>query len=181
MWQPDLYLQTHPKIVFYMLLFSFETNLNFSKRRIMLSILGCLSYLNTASLSKWRYKKKFTWFLIINHLLFVKHRNCAWKFKSIDIWNYVSVKRYIEFNLFKKKEYKCIVYKMNVVVTRSPFKAARSEIDLSEARLVEMIYTNLDYNDYKINHNREYCFIYFLIDHQLNFKQRINLQMYVCS
>ena len=70
---------------------------------------------------------------------------------------------------------------MNVVVTRSSLKAATSDVDLSEARLAEMIYTNLDYNDYKINHNREYCFLYFLIDHQLNFKQRIDLRMFVCS
>ena len=50
---------------------------------------------------------------------------------------------------------------MNVIVTRSPFKAARSEIDLSEARLAEMIYTYLDYNDYKINDNKEYFFSIF--------------------
>ena len=50
---------------------------------------------------------------------------------------------------------------MNVIVTWSPFKAARSEIDLSEARLAEMIYTNLDCNDYKINDNREYFFLFF--------------------
>ena len=31
-----------------------------------------------------------------------------------------------------KKENMCILYKMNVVVTRSPFEAARNEVDVSE-------------------------------------------------
>ena len=59
------------------LLFPFEANLNFSRSRhqIRLSILACLGDLDNASLSKWRYKKKFNRFLIKSHLLIVKHRD----------------------------------------------------------------------------------------------------------
>ena len=35
------------------------------------------------------------------------------------------------------------VYKMNVVVTRSPFEAAGSEVDISEKILAEMISSKL--------------------------------------
>ena len=44
----------------------------------------------------------------------------------------------------------CFVYKMNVVVTRSPFEAARSEVDVSEAMKAEIIYNKLDYIDWKL-------------------------------
>ena len=44
----------------------------------------------------------------------------------------------------------CIVYKMNVVLTRSPFEVARSEVDVYEARQAEMIYNKLDYIDWKL-------------------------------
>ena len=43
-----------------------------------------------------------------------------------------------------------IVYKMNVVVTRSPFEAARSEVDVSEAMYPEIIYNKLDYINRKL-------------------------------
>ena len=39
---------------------------------------------------------------------------------------------------------------MKVVVTRSPFEAARSEVDVSEAMLTEEIYNKLDYIDWKL-------------------------------
>ena len=71
-------------------IFSFEANLNFSRRQIRLSILGCLGDLDNASLSKWRYKKKFTWFLIISHLFIVKHRDYVLKFEYINIWYYLT-------------------------------------------------------------------------------------------
>ena len=76
----------------YICYISIDTNLNCSRRQIRLSILGCLGYLDNASLSKWLYEKKFTGFLNISHLLFVKHRNFVLKFESIDICNYFSVK-----------------------------------------------------------------------------------------
>ena len=44
----------------------------------------------------------------------------------------------------------CIVYKMNKVVTRSPFEAARSEVDVPEAMQAEIIYNMLDYIDWKL-------------------------------
>ena len=44
----------------------------------------------------------------------------------------------------------CIVYKVNVVVTRSPFEAARSEVDVSEVMKMEIIYNKLDYIDWKL-------------------------------
>ena len=43
----------------------------------------------------------------------------------------------------------CIVYQMNVVVTQSPFEAARSEVDVSEA-MQEIIYNKLDDIDLKL-------------------------------
>ena len=88
-------------------IFPFETNLNFSRHQIRLSILSCLGDLDNASLSKWRHEKKFTWFSNISHLLFVKHRKCVWKFKSIDICNYFSVKN-IELNHLKRKYVYCL-------------------------------------------------------------------------
>ena len=44
----------------------------------------------------------------------------------------------------------CFVYKMNVVMTRSPSEAARSEVDVSEAMQAEIIYNKLDYIDWKL-------------------------------
>ena len=44
----------------------------------------------------------------------------------------------------------CIVYKINVVVTRSPFEAARNEVDVSEKMLAEIIYNKLDYIEWKL-------------------------------
>ena len=44
----------------------------------------------------------------------------------------------------------CIVNKINVVVTRSPFEAARSEVDISKAIQAETIYNTLDYIDWKL-------------------------------
>ena len=88
-------------------MFPFDTNLTFSRRQIRFSILGCLGDLDNTSLSKWLYEKKFTWFLNISHLLFVKHRNCVWKFESIDICNYFSVKKN-EIKLFKRKYVYCL-------------------------------------------------------------------------
>ena len=57
----------------------------------------------------------------------------------------------IEFEFFKKKMF--IIHKMNVVVTRSPFEAARSKFDISEAIGSEIICNKLDYIDWK--HNRK--------------------------
>ena len=42
-----------------------------------------------------------------------------------------------------------IVYKMNVVVTRSLLEAARSEVNVSEAIKTVIIYTELEYTDWK--------------------------------
>ena len=84
----------------------FEPNLIFSRRQIRLSMLDCIGDLDNASLSKWRYKM-FTCFLIISYLLFVKHRYWVWKFKSIDIWNYLSVQN-IEFNYLKRNYVYCL-------------------------------------------------------------------------
>ena len=39
----------------------------------------------------------------------------------------------------------CIVYKMNVVVKRSPFEAARNEVDVFEKMQAEIVYNKLDY------------------------------------
>ena len=39
---------------------------------------------------------------------------------------------------------------MNVVVTRSPFETARSEVDVSEAMQAEIMYNKLDYIDWKL-------------------------------
>ena len=39
---------------------------------------------------------------------------------------------------------------MNVVVTRLPFEAARSKVDVSEAIYAEMIYNKLDYIDWQL-------------------------------
>ena len=44
----------------------------------------------------------------------------------------------------------CIVYKMNVVVTRSPFEAARNEVDVSEKMQAEILYNKLDYINRKL-------------------------------
>ena len=44
----------------------------------------------------------------------------------------------------------CIVYKVYVVVTRSPFEAAKNEVDVSEAMQAEIIYIKLDYIDWKL-------------------------------
>ena len=65
-----------------------------------------------------------------------------------------TLKNTIEFEFFKKKM--CIDYKMNVVVTRSPFEAARSKVDISEAIGAEIICNKLDYINLK--HNRKYSF-----------------------
>ena len=100
MWQHDWYLHTDSKngILHVFGIFPFETNLNFWRRQIRFPYSAVL-----ASLSKWRYKKKLTWFLIMSHILFVKHRNCVWKFKSIDIWYYLSEKKF-QFKL-------CVLFK----------------------------------------------------------------------
>ena len=45
------------------------------------------------------------------------------------------------------KENICIVYKSNVVVTRSPFEAAKNEVAISEVIKAEIIYNKLDYID----------------------------------
>ena len=55
--KPDLYLQTQPKNGILFVIFPFETNFNFLRRQIRLSIIGCLGDLNNASLSEWRHKK----------------------------------------------------------------------------------------------------------------------------
>ena len=44
----------------------------------------------------------------------------------------------------------CIVYNVNVVVTRLPFEAARSEIHVSEVMLDGNNYNKLDYIDWKL-------------------------------
>ena len=44
----------------------------------------------------------------------------------------------------------CIVYNMNVVVTRAPFEAVRSLVDVSEVMQMEIIYNQLDYIDWKL-------------------------------
>ena len=44
----------------------------------------------------------------------------------------------------------CIVYKVNVVVTQSPFEASRSKVDVSEVMQVEIIYNKLYYIDWKL-------------------------------
>ena len=44
----------------------------------------------------------------------------------------------------------CIVYKMNVVVTRSPFEAARNEVDVSEKMCGEIICNKLVYIEWKL-------------------------------
>ena len=44
----------------------------------------------------------------------------------------------------------CIVYKLNVVLTRLLFEAARSEINVSEVMYVEIIYNKLDYIHWKL-------------------------------
>ena len=44
----------------------------------------------------------------------------------------------------------CIVYNVSVVVTRSPFEAARSEVDVPEVMQMEIIYNKLDYIDWKL-------------------------------
>ena len=62
-----------------------------------------------------------------------------------------TLKKPIEFEFFKKKM--CIDYKMNVVVTRSPFEAARSKVDISEAIGAEIICNKLDHINLK--HNRK--------------------------
>ena len=49
-------------------IFPFETNFNFLRRQIRLSILGCLGDLNNASLSNWRHKKVH---LIFNYKLLI--------------------------------------------------------------------------------------------------------------
>ena len=41
----------------------------------------------------------------------------------------------------------CIVYKMNVVLTWSPFEAGRSEVEVSKGMKAEIIYNKLDYID----------------------------------
>ena len=61
----------------------------------------------------------------------------------------------------------CIVYKMNVVWTPSPFETARSEVDGSEAMLAEIIYNKLDYMIRKLM-TTEITFILFLIDQDAN-------------
>ena len=45
------------------------------------------------------------------------------------------------------KESMCIVYNMSVVVTRSPFEAARSEVDVSEVLWMDIIglYSHVDW------------------------------------
>ena len=43
-----------------------------------------------------------------------------------------------------------IVQKMNVVVKRSPFGSARSEVDVSEAMQAEIVYNKLNYIDWKL-------------------------------
>ena len=78
-------------------IFPFETNFNFLRRQIRLSILGCLGDLNNASLSNWRHKKVH---LIFNYKLLIIRK--AWRFKSIDFWNYISLNN-IELQKFKKK------------------------------------------------------------------------------
>ena len=67
----------------------------------------------------------------------------------------------IEFEFFM-----FIVHKMNVVVTRSPFEAARSKVDISEAIGAEIICNKLDYIDWK--HIRKNSFLNFLIDRDVN-------------
>ena len=81
--------------------FPFETNLNFSRRLIRLSILGCLGDPDNAS--KWLHEKSYLIFFNISHLLFVKHRHCIRKFNSFDICNYFKLKKPIEIE-FSKKE-----------------------------------------------------------------------------
>ena len=87
--QPDLYLHAIYIQKWYLICY---ISIWDQFKLFKLSILGCLGDIDNASLSKWRYEKKFTWFLNISHLLFVKHRNCVWKFKSIDICNYMYFK-----------------------------------------------------------------------------------------
>ena len=82
--------------------FPFETNLNFSRRLIRLSILGCLGDPDNAS--KWLHEKKLPNFLNISHLLFVKHRHCIRKFNSFDICNYFKLKKKTIEIEFSKKE-----------------------------------------------------------------------------
>ena len=47
----------------------------------------------------------------------------------------------------------CIVYNVNVDATRSPFEAARSEVDVSEVMMMDImgLYNKLDYVDWKLN------------------------------
>ena len=66
MWQLDSYLDTHICYIF------IWTNWNFSRRQIRLPMLGNLDGLDNASLSKWQYEKKFTWFLNIKSLIIRK-------------------------------------------------------------------------------------------------------------
>ena len=44
----------------------------------------------------------------------------------------------------------CIVYKMNVVVTRSPFEAARNEVDVFEKMYAEIVHNKLDCIEWKL-------------------------------
>ena len=71
----------------------------------------------------------------------------------------------IEFEFFKEKKM-FIVHKMNVVVTRSPFEAARSKVYIFEAIGAEIICNKLDYIDWK--HIRKNSFLNFLIDRDVN-------------
>ena len=57
----------------------------------------------------------------------------------------------------------CIVYKMNVVVTRSPFEAARSEGDVGGNNIQ---YVGLYWLE--INDKRKYHLFKFLIDQDAN-------------
>ena len=70
----------------------------------------------------------------------------------------------IEFEFFKKKMF--IVHKMNVVVTWSPFEAARSKVYISEALGAEIICSKLDYIDWK--HISKNNFLKYLIDRDVN-------------
>ena len=70
----------------------------------------------------------------------------------------------IEFEFFKKKMF--TVHKMNVVVTRSPFEAARSKVYKSEAIGADIICSKLDYIDWK--HIRKNSFLKYLIDRDVN-------------
>ena len=44
----------------------------------------------------------------------------------------------------------CIVYKMNEVVTQSPFEAAESDVDVSEAMQAGKMFNKLDYINRKL-------------------------------